>query len=86
MALMCEYLIIVFDEAVFTILASRNAVFPKFSPSATRRVAQIFDKPEFFVDGAGYNDIVQGNTVPFLLRLILTNAMGHKASWAIVGS
>jgi hypothetical protein len=37
-----------------------NIEFPKFSPSATRRVAQIFDKPEFFVDGAGYNDIVQG--------------------------
>ena len=31
-----------------------------FSPSDVQRVTQIFDKPKFFIDGAGANDIVQG--------------------------
>src|ERR1700676_1967952 len=34
---------------------------PKYTPSAIRRVSQIFDKPEFFHDGVAYSDIVQGN-------------------------
>lgn len=34
--------------------------FPKFTPSAIRRVPQIFEKPEFFKDGVCYGDIVQG--------------------------
>ncbi|KAJ6606943.1 hypothetical protein B0H10DRAFT_2073937, partial [Mycena sp. CBHHK59/15] len=31
-----------------------------YSPSDVRRVTQIFEKPQFFVDGASSNDIVQG--------------------------
>jgi len=30
------------------------------SPSDVHRVTQLFEKPEFFVDGASANDIVQG--------------------------
>jgi len=33
---------------------------PKYTPSAIRRVPQIFDKPTFFHDGVAYSDIVQG--------------------------
>lgn len=29
-------------------------------PSDIQRVTQIFDKPQFFVDGADSNDIIQG--------------------------
>ncbi|KAG6865595.1 hypothetical protein C0991_001144, partial [Blastosporella zonata] len=32
----------------------------KYTPSDVQRVTQIFDKPQFFVDGADSNDIVQG--------------------------
>ncbi|KAJ3784855.1 hypothetical protein GGU10DRAFT_376341 [Lentinula aff. detonsa] len=31
-----------------------------YTPSDVQRVTQIFDKPQFFVDGASSNDIVQG--------------------------
>ncbi|KAJ4485410.1 hypothetical protein J3R30DRAFT_3696750 [Lentinula aciculospora] len=31
-----------------------------YNPSDVQRVTQIFDKPQFFVDGASSNDIVQG--------------------------
>ena len=31
-----------------------------FTPVAARRVPQIFDNPQFYVDGAGYSDIIQG--------------------------
>ncbi|KAF7371261.1 Cysteine proteinase [Mycena sanguinolenta] len=31
-----------------------------YSPADTRRVGQIFDNPQFFVDGANSNDIMQG--------------------------
>ncbi|KAJ6472033.1 hypothetical protein C8R45DRAFT_1013813 [Mycena sanguinolenta] len=31
-----------------------------YSPSDTRRAGQIFDNPQFFVDGANSNDIMQG--------------------------
>src|ERR1044072_2723725 len=31
-----------------------------FSVSGTKRVAQIFEKPQFFIDGANYRDIQQG--------------------------
>jgi hypothetical protein len=31
-----------------------------FTPFANRRIPQIFDKPEFYIGGAGYSDIVQG--------------------------
>ena len=30
------------------------------SPSDVHRVTQLFEKPQFFVDGASANDIVQG--------------------------
>jgi len=33
---------------------------PKHTPSAIRRIPQIFDKPVFFHDGVAYSDIVQG--------------------------
>lgn len=33
---------------------------PKYTPYAIRRVPQIFESPEFFNDGVGYGDIVQG--------------------------
>ena len=32
-----------------------------YNPADVQRVTQIFDKPQFFVDGAQSNDIVQGN-------------------------
>ncbi|KAG6832571.1 hypothetical protein H0H87_001227 [Tephrocybe sp. NHM501043] len=32
----------------------------KYTPSDIQRVTQIFDKPQFFVDGADSNDIIQG--------------------------
>jgi hypothetical protein len=32
----------------------------RFNPSDVQRVTQIFDHPQFFIDGAGANDIVQG--------------------------
>ncbi|KAF8210804.1 hypothetical protein K438DRAFT_1664769 [Mycena galopus ATCC 62051] len=32
----------------------------KFNPSDIRRVSQIFDTPQFFIDGANSNDIMQG--------------------------
>lgn len=32
----------------------------KYKPSDVRRVAQIFDKPQFYIDGATSSDIVQG--------------------------
>ena len=31
-----------------------------FNPSNVHRVTQLFEKPQFFVDGASANDIVQG--------------------------
>lgn len=31
-----------------------------YTPSDVQRVTQVFDKPQFFVDGADANDIVQG--------------------------
>ena len=31
-----------------------------YAPSDVRRVTQLFNKPQFFVDGADANDIVQG--------------------------
>ena len=31
-----------------------------FSPSDVHRVTQLFEEPQFFVDGASANDIVQG--------------------------
>jgi len=31
-----------------------------FSPSDVHRVTQLFDQPQFFVDGASASDIVQG--------------------------
>jgi len=31
-----------------------------FGPSDVHRVTQLFEKPQFFVDGAGASDIVQG--------------------------
>jgi len=31
-----------------------------FSPSDVHRVTQLFEKPQFFVDGASASDIVQG--------------------------
>ncbi|KAJ7247339.1 cysteine proteinase [Mycena rebaudengoi] len=31
-----------------------------FAPSDVRRVSQIFEKPQFFIDGASSNDIIQG--------------------------
>jgi hypothetical protein len=33
----------------------------RFSPSDVQRVTEIHDKPQFFVDGADSNDIVQGS-------------------------
>jgi hypothetical protein len=33
---------------------------PYFAPSDVRRVSQIFEKPQFFIDGASSNDIIQG--------------------------
>jgi len=33
------------------------------SPSGVHRVTQLFEKPQFFVDGASANDIVQGDTL-----------------------
>jgi hypothetical protein len=32
----------------------------RFNPSDVRRVTQIYDNPQFFIDGADSNDIVQG--------------------------
>ncbi|KAJ7665591.1 hypothetical protein B0H17DRAFT_1162640 [Mycena rosella] len=32
-----------------------------YDPSVVRRITKIFEKPEFFVDGANANDIVQGD-------------------------
>ncbi|KIM82630.1 hypothetical protein PILCRDRAFT_820507 [Piloderma croceum F 1598] len=39
-----------------------DELFPKipYKPYANRRVPQIFDNPQFYVDGARYSDIVQG--------------------------
>lgn len=34
---------------------------PYFTPEGFKRVPQIFEKPEFFVDGAGQGDLVQGS-------------------------
>lgn len=31
-----------------------------FTPVATRRVPQIYEKPQFYVGSAGYSDIIQG--------------------------
>jgi hypothetical protein len=33
---------------------------PTFTPSDAQRLTQIFDNPQFIVDGAGANDIIQG--------------------------
>ncbi|TFK77479.1 cysteine proteinase [Pluteus cervinus] len=33
---------------------------PRYTPSDVRRVSQIFDNPQFFIDGANSNDMVQG--------------------------
>jgi hypothetical protein len=33
---------------------------PPFSPYTSRRVTQIFQKPELYVEGARFSDIVQG--------------------------
>jgi hypothetical protein len=41
-------------------VSSDNALVPPYKPYANRRIPQIFDKPEFYVDGAHYSDIVQG--------------------------
>ncbi|KAF4570105.1 hypothetical protein EYR40_009090 [Pleurotus pulmonarius] len=40
-------------------LQSENPPEP-YTPSDVQRVTQVFDKPQFFVDGADANDIVQG--------------------------
>jgi len=37
-----------------------NTASPPFTPVATRRISQIFENPEFYVDGAGFSDIIQG--------------------------
>ncbi|KAF8651468.1 hypothetical protein AX16_004767 [Volvariella volvacea WC 439] len=42
-------------------LASADIDPPKYTPSDVQRVTEIFENPQFFVDGAGSNDIVQGN-------------------------
>ncbi|KAG9223634.1 hypothetical protein CCMSSC00406_0008517 [Pleurotus cornucopiae] len=40
-------------------LQTENPLEP-YTPSDVQRVTQVFDKPQFFVDGADANDIVQG--------------------------
>lgn len=44
-------------------ISSRDITDPKYAPYATRRVPQIYDKPEFYVQGADYSDVVQGGLV-----------------------
>jgi hypothetical protein len=46
---------------------------PRYSPSAIRRVPQIFDKPTFFHDGVACSDMVQGKICQYLTRFLLTS-------------
>lgn len=58
----------------------RDITYPKFAPYATRRIPQIFEKPEFYVQGADYSDVVQGtinhHILVFSLISDITGALG----------
>lgn len=51
-------------ELILSVYSCLNGLSPipdeTYTPSDIRRVSQIFEKPQFFVDGADSNDIVQG--------------------------
>lgn len=57
---------------------------PKFTPSATRRVAQIFEKPQFNVDGARCNDVIQGKTVITICGFVFTDTLFRKLGRLLV--
>lgn len=56
-----------------------------YDPTDARRVSQIFRNPQFFVDGAGSSDVVQGIS-PFFASVRRFSTTFTQGAWAIVGS
>jgi hypothetical protein len=53
-------------------LLSSDTENPPLKPFANRRVTQIFEKPEFYVDGTGFSDVTQGK---FMINLIILSTI-----------